>query len=228
MRKLLLLLASASLFASTAARADIFDNIQYWVGTGANRAAFEIDWNTGSANEAMIWGYRWDGTATGAQMLGAIVAADPRLYAEVSGTTGYGTAVFGLGFHTSADQNFQLNPTLSFNDQHLSYAASYSAVNDSRAPVTAGDFWREGWYKGYWTYYLSTDTRLTANYSDWTYSGVGMSGRNLTDGAVDGWSFAPGFSTSKPSVPLDITAVPEPSALALTVLAGALFLRRKH
>ena len=33
------------------------------------------------ANKTLVWGYRFNGTATGTQMFNAIVAADPRLYA---------------------------------------------------------------------------------------------------------------------------------------------------
>ena len=47
-----------------------FDDIEFWVGTGANRAALVIDWLENS-NEppALVWGYRWNGTATGRDML---------------------------------------------------------------------------------------------------------------------------------------------------------------
>src|ERR1700722_6450084 len=85
MKKFCLILMSVSAFAaSSMAQTDLFSSIQDWVGTGDNEAAFEIDWNNGTANDTLIWGYRWDGTATGEQMFDAIVAADPRLYAEIS------------------------------------------------------------------------------------------------------------------------------------------------
>ena len=64
-----------------------FDDIEFWVGTGANRAALVIDWVEGSTEPpALVWGYRWDGTARGSDMLTAIVAADPRLFAKLGGT----------------------------------------------------------------------------------------------------------------------------------------------
>ena len=222
--------ALAGLFVVSAARADVFDNIQLWVGTGANEAAFEIDWNNGTANDALIWGYRWNGTATGEQMLDAIVAADPRLYAEVSGTTQYGTALFGLGFHPSGYQNFPLSPSLTFNSQHLAYA-DYGGVNDSRTAVNAGDLWQEGWFNaGYWSYWLSTDNRLSADYTDWDYSGVGMSSRVLDNGDVDGWSFDYDFAWpgTTPAVPVDVAAVPEPATWALFALSGLLFCLKKN
>lgn len=44
--------------------------------------------------------------------------------------------------------------------------------------------WLSAWYEGYWSYWCAN-----APSQDWMYSGTGFSGRKLTDGAVDGWSF---------------------------------------
>ncbi len=224
MQKSCLMLVSACVLASPVARADLFSSIQDWVGTGANEAAFEIDWNNGTANDDLVWGYRWNGTATGEQMLDAIVAADPRLYAEVSGTTPYGTELFGLGFHQSGNQNFALNPPLAFNSQHLAYA-DYGGVVDSRTAVDAGDQWQEGWYTaGYWAYYNSTDSRLSANPSDWDSASAGVTDRVLENGDVDGWdfSFYDGSGDSSPGVPVAVSAVPEPATWPMLSLCGGL------
>ena len=56
-----------------------FDDIQYWVGNGSNKAALVIEWHDGNRPDAMVWGYRWDGEATGHDMIVAIAQADPRL-----------------------------------------------------------------------------------------------------------------------------------------------------
>lgn len=211
----------------------LLNNIQTWIGTGANEAAFEIDWDNGTANDALIWGYRWNGTATGEQMFDAIVAADPRLYAEISQPTEYGTSVFGLGFHQSGDQNFQLSPALSFNNQHLAYTDS-DGVDDSRTAVTAGDFWQEGWeIAGYWSYWTSTADRVSADPSDWDSSDVSMTSRVLENGDVDGWVFDYNFAYpgSSPAVALDVAAVPEPSTWAfLGSFSGLIFVcfKRSH
>ena len=224
MKKSCQMLVSACVLASSVAHADLFSSIQDWVGTGDNEAAFEIDWNNGTANDDLVWGYRWNGTATGEQMLDALVAVDPRLYAEVSGTTPYGTELFGLGFHPSGDQNFTLNPPLAFNSQHLAYT-DYGGVVDGRTAVVAGDQWQEGWYTaGYWAYYNSTDSRLSANPSDWDSASAGMTDRVLENGDVDGWdfSFYDGSGDSSPGVPVAVSAVPEPMAWPMLSLCGGL------
>lgn len=242
MKKIALTLASASVWGTVTAYADsdLFSSIQYWVGTGQNEAAFEIDWNDGSADSAMVWGYRWDGTATGEQMLDAIAAADPRLYAEVSTPdefgSGLGTALYGLGYHASGDQNFQLSPSLNFNSDHLAYADA-GGVNSARTPVAAGDLWEEGWFSlGYWSYWASTDSQLSPSdptdwANGWQYSGVGMSSRDLENGDVDGWdfSFFDGSGDSNPAIPVPAQPVPEPSAWAMMSLGGfgMIYFRRK-
>ena len=51
-----------------------FDDILYWVGTGANEAVMAVNW----ADTALAWGFRWNDTATVEDMMAAIAAADPR------------------------------------------------------------------------------------------------------------------------------------------------------
>ena len=58
-----------------------FSDILFWVGTGSNEAVMAVNW----ADTALAWGYRWDGTATVADMMAHIAAADPRF--SYSGTS---------------------------------------------------------------------------------------------------------------------------------------------
>ena len=44
--------------------------------------------------------------------------------------------------------------------------------------------WLSAWYEGYWSYWCANSPS-----QDWMYSGSGFTGRQLTDGSVDGWSF---------------------------------------
>lgn len=66
-----------------------FSDVQHWVGTGAKQAAMVVDFNDGLVAESMVWGYRWDDTATSADMFNAIVAADPRLYGLLKNHLGW-------------------------------------------------------------------------------------------------------------------------------------------
>ena len=56
-----------------------FSEILYWVGEGSNEAVMAVNW----ADTALAWGYRWNGTATVADMMADIAAADPRFSYEL-------------------------------------------------------------------------------------------------------------------------------------------------
>ena len=57
-----------------------FSDILYWVGEGMNEAVMAVNW----ADTALAWGYRWNGTATVADMMATIAAADLRFSYTVS------------------------------------------------------------------------------------------------------------------------------------------------
>ncbi len=75
-----------------------FNDIQYWIGEGANKAALVIQWNDGKTPDALVWGYKWNGDAYGVDMVKAIAKADPRFYTLFYSGTAYGTAIGGFGF----------------------------------------------------------------------------------------------------------------------------------
>ncbi len=179
-----------------------FDQIQFWVGDDGPdhcRAALVIDWNDGLGPESLVWGYRWDPTAgapTGADMLLAVVQADPRLRL-VPGSSP--STVFALGYDLDGD-GFDYVP----------------GAKETGQATDIDDHYREGWmYSGYWRYYLSS------NGADWNDSGVGMAGRVLAEGSWDGWSWsaAPTWDGGPPGDPV-AAAVPEPTSLLL-LAAGA-------
>ena len=207
-----------ALFATTcsyaAVRAEFtFDDIQYWIGTGANEAAFVVDWNDWLEPQSLAWGYRWDGTATGEDMLMEIVTTDPDLFAKISEPGGFGVALYGLGYDLEHD-GFALSDGTVFTN-----GLAITDPADGANALDPADHYREGWFsEGYWSYWLSADG------ADWNYSGTGMSGRTLTNGAWDGWSWAPRFDATAPSEP--VAAVPEPAALSILVLGIIVVARR--
>ncbi|MCS7090210.1 MAG: PEP-CTERM sorting domain-containing protein [Verrucomicrobiota bacterium] len=186
------------------------DDVQFWAGHGTNRAVLVIDWADGLGPESLLWGYRWNGTATGLDMLLTVVRADSRLYCHL-GQYGWGTAVFGLGYDLDGDDSFGVNPAPGFDAEGVAWSLS---PNDSRVAVDADDHWREGWNTGYWAYYVRADEN-----SPWTSSMVGAADRVLTAGSWDGWRFASGFVASPPGSA--VPAVPEPTALVLLLLGGS-------
>ena len=72
-----------------------FDDIEFWFGSGANQSALAIDWNGQStADNSLVWGYRWDGTAQGVEMLSASVEAVTGRRPELSTSGGTSDARF--------------------------------------------------------------------------------------------------------------------------------------
>jgi hypothetical protein len=212
-------LAAASLFSLLSAGAATFGDVQFWVGSGANQAGFIVDWNDGKAAESIMWGYRWDGAASGLDMFQAVVNADPRLFAYL-GNYSWGTAIQGIGYDVNQSGGFGVSPALTFGPGGLALGTS---PNDARAAADPNDHWVEGWNSGFWAYYTKG-----AAADPWTSATVGAGDRALVNNAWDGYSFAPGFAGPEPGEPV-AAVVPEPSTLAL-IFAGGLFLAcaRRH
>ena len=197
----------------------ILDDVQYWVGSGSNRAGLVIDWNDGKSTESLAWGYRWNGTATSYDMFSAIVAADPRLYARVDVAGGFGVPIYGLGYNLDNDGSFGVSPSITFDITGL----SVGSPSDGRTPTDTDDRWKEGWFSdGFWGSYNS-DSGTTPT---WSFASSGNTSRVLSNGSWDGLSYAPGFSDSMPSDA--VAAVPEPAGLAVVGLAAFVLFRRRR
>lgn len=208
--------AGITLYSVTAA-ADGLADIQFWAGSGANQAALVIDWKDGKAAESLLWGYRWDGTATGMDMLQAVVAADPRLFAHL-GIYAWGTATFGIGYDLNESGGFAVSPGLGFGSTGLVMDPLGTAnPDDLRVTLDTADHWIEGWTTGFWNYVVR-DSEL----DPWSNAAVGAVDRQLSDGAWDAYAFAANFVSSDPSPPVAVTPVPEPATAPLVILTTAL------
>jgi hypothetical protein len=204
------------------------DEIDFWVGQGANRAALAIDWNdadtaAGRSERVKVWGFRWDGQATGADMVQAVCRADSSLYAMGS-LGGWGFAIGGLGYDTSGDGAFDITKSGAvsrFDADGYMTVAGYAF--DGWTSADAADSWAGGWeIDGFWGY-----SYVEAGSSTWTSSMIGASVRLLTDGTWDGWSWgaaANGWYGGDPSVTV---AIPEPATLMLCGVGGFFIGRRK-
>lgn len=180
-----------------------FSDIKYWVGTGTNEAAFVVQWNDSKNPDALVWGFRWNGTATGADMIKAIAKEDHRLFTLLYQGTPQGTAVGGFGF----DLDGQNLNALYYNGNTASPISPVNGIVNTTAynfdnytGVDANDHWQSGWAtKGYWSYWIKNPA--SANFG---YSGVGASSRTLQNGSWDVWNFNPSFT----SVPISSTMTP--------------------
>lgn len=191
---------------------DSFDNIQYWVGTGQNRAALVLQWNDGLNPVSVAWGYRWDGAATGMDMLRAIAGS----------TSIEDPAGDPVGSGSGADDRVGLGL--------VEYSFGFSVLSIEYSPADGAARTRSDWFSGYWEYlirggnfeYYDWTTGGTALYdvaassvydaAAWSSAPVGSGDRPLVDGSWDAYSFAPGFVAQ---------AVQQPVAAKLPVPAAA-------
>ena len=152
-----------------------FDDINYWVGAGEKSSALVLDWDGhGDQDFSLTWGFRWDGIATGEDMLHAILQADSRLFAKI-GSFGSQIAVYGLGYDASGDGQFELND----NTQFDSAGIAQTSPADGSTTTDKADFYSEGWFLGYWYHAIASSNGETP---DAWLPGSGLTATTLTDG----------------------------------------------
>jgi hypothetical protein len=206
---LALLLAAPPTAWSQLITVNSFTNIQYWTGTGTNRAALVLEFGSPSTPASVAWGYRWNGSSTAASMLFALAGAitvtgtnapaplagsDPRLSVDASFFSGFGgyfvntIAYNQIGLPTPWTQTTRLIEDAYFDDGTYPSLYSLNSV-------------------GLWS-------------SSFVQAQVGMSDLSLTNGV---WiAFVQSDGTDDPRVfAQPVAAVPEPRTTALLVLAAA-------
>lgn len=161
-----------------------FEDIQFWVGEGSKRAALVIDWNSDKKDHALVWGYRFDGEATGYDMLAAVAKADPR-FVLLKEESIYGATVGGIAYteHLTDPLRLLYNDSVYVPVDGVVTADS-SNYGDWSCSDAAALWQGEHWSVGYWSYYVKDRAEDTFG-----YAATGVSGRTLTDGCVDGLSF---------------------------------------
>jgi hypothetical protein len=182
-----LLLVFANLAPARAAFT--FDDIQYWIGSGTNRAAIVIDWSDGSTNPpALVWGFRWNGAANGLDMRTAVVRTDDRLFAKFDGSVGNEDPAYGLGYDANNNGQFSIDDNTAFDSQGV----AFTGPADGAHSVSSVDYYAEGWFTGFWHYGVASSDPYAGG--QWTDSQVGAASHMLVDGAWDSWTFTPTFN----------------------------------
>ena len=204
--------------AAPAQAAFTFNDIEFWVGAGSNHAALVLDWNDGIESQSLVWGYRFDGSATGEDMLRAVITADDNLYAKISVPGAFGISTFGFGYDLDSD-GFAISDGISFGPDGI--AVTTEANADGAFALDSDDHYEEGWFSsGFWTYWNSSNDPFAGG--AWDSAATGVSDRVLQSGDWDGFSFDPVFSfTDPPSEPVAATLPAPPAFFVLAVAVCA-------
>lgn len=196
-----------------------FSDIQYWVGTGTNEAAFAVQWNDSKNPDALVWGFRWNGTATGEDMMKAIAKADHRFFTLLYQGTQFGTAIGGLGFDLNGVNTNALykNGNVTYPYYPVDGIVNTSAYDfDAFTAADVADHWSSGWTtNGYWSYWIKDPTD-----PDFGYSGAGATSRVLQNGSWDVWNYNLNFS----DFPISSTMTPVSPYVSATDFTNGYFL----
>ena len=216
--------------ATATAQVGGFSDIQLWYGSGANESALVIDFNDGGAMQSFVWGYRWDGTKSGADMIIEIAAADPRLsitnFGDGSGGFFLSSITYNDGSTIHTQTNGDFADTAGLTD-YLSwgyYLAGGFSGDDVNNGVADGNLLAVAGggssLPGSWAASQFGASRISFT-GDW--------GRILADGSWDAWSFGQVDGSfehlAAPGPEQPTSAVPEPSS-ALLVILGLLVATR--
>lgn len=83
--RILTLLTGAALSWASLNAQFSFSDITFWVGSGPDSAALVVDFHDGTWDSCYVWGFRFNGSATGEDMLNAVAAADVNFSVNISG-----------------------------------------------------------------------------------------------------------------------------------------------
>ena len=230
--KKIICLVMISCFISSALGDFSFDDITNWVGTGSNQAAMVVHWSSPEVfnlaysdgedtpmpapiqEVSMVWGYRFDGTASAETMMLAIAAADPQLYVYGGGQPGLGIAVLGIGYDLNSDGFGLSNGSITYGSSDFTngfLGDQPYADSDFYLPTEADDLYWGGWYGPNWELWHEsegeggfttapdrgdgeywTGSGFVGTHGEWDFSEVGISSLTIEDGSWVGWSIAAG------------------------------------
>ncbi|MFQ3548639.1 MAG: PEP-CTERM sorting domain-containing protein [Armatimonadota bacterium] len=134
-----------------------FLDIEAWAGSGSNQAALVIDWNDGNSTECYVWGFRWDGTATGSDMFYAIASAYPELsFVDLGGYIDRIT--YGIHDEGGWDPNLQYFWNYSTANNTTEFPTEWTMSWVGFAERTLSNNSWDGWAWGGWPTFPSDPT----------------------------------------------------------------------
>lgn len=208
------IIVAACLAAFTSAHAGLvssLDDIELWAGSGTNRSALLVDFHDGNTQESFVWGFRWNGSATGFDMLTAIDNAWTELTLDNPSFVNSITYTQGIVTHVQASNWV----TTSWGYYLAGGTATQFDSNPPYGPIGT----------------LNVPGGGALLPISWTISPAGSSDRFLADGSWDALSFG-AFNTmtfdheTPPSSPA-YAAIPEPSTIAFLILGATLAIYAK-
>ena len=83
-----------------------WDQIQHWAGdpNGEKKCALVIDFQDFEGMESLVWGYRWNGTKTGEDLMRAVASQSSILTAMIQYTGNMGSTLNALGVSPNRDE----------------------------------------------------------------------------------------------------------------------------
>ena len=228
MKKICWGLALAGWFVPSHVQAISLDDIQLWTGSGTNRAVLVMEWNSPLifnqttvappvTGKTLVWGYRFNGSATGTQMFNAIVAANPQLYAVAHIDPMFGTGVDAIGFNLdgSGIAGITDGTVTDHANAFTNGVLMDASLNvDAAQSLNQGDLFWSGHYGPYWQLwnelgdnggFFSSPNRGTNEYwngdtyaqGQWSSAYYGLDDLPLTNGSWIGFSVsADGYPTN--------------------------------
>jgi len=209
MRRLTVIAAMLAGLAAAPARAELvtvntFSDILFWTGSGTNASALVLQFGTSATPTSVAWGYRWNGSASYADMLFALA----------------GTIVGGPSPVAGADPRLSVN--VSYSASYRDYFVNEIGLDQVGLPSPWTQVSRSIGPYDPDTGEYSAQYQLDAANGSWSgdafdFSNFGIAGTPLVDGGWYGFvqadGSAPAFNFTQP-----VAAVPEPSGIV--ILAG--------
>ncbi len=235
MKKLVLLLpalAGWSALLPCSTHAVSLDDIQFWCGSGTNRAALVIHWNSPEvrnntavpdpvAEKSLAWGYRFNGTATAEDMFNAVVAADHRLFVtSTEPSPGFGAFVYSIGYDLNNNGviGLRIGTNIFANNAFTNGQRIFTSEDpDNAEPLDAGDLLWSGSFGPNWEMWREhggaggfTNSPDRGSDPYWTATETDF----FSDGFHGQWDYA--------SAGLQGTSIHDGSWIAYTISAGGL------